>query len=254
VALEESVIILIVFRDVTHEKERSTTVRSLFVGLLCVLLGAVHGMAQDSAILKTQRDKVSYSMGLDIGRMLKMQGVDVDLELVTRGLKDAYTGNQPLLTDEEMQEVLTNFKKEFIAKQQELAKQQGEKNKKEGEIFLETNKKKEGVQTLPSGLQYKVLKAGAGKKPTATDTVTVHYRGTLIDGKEFDSSYRRGKPATFPVNGVIPGWTEALPLMEEGAKWELFIPSNLAYGERSAGGDIGPNATLIFEVELISIE
>jgi len=229
-------------------------VRSLMVGVLCVLLVAVQGMAQDSAILKTQRDKVSYSMGLDIGRMLKMQGVDVELELVTRGLKDAYTGNQPLLTDEEMQEVLTNFKKEFIAKQQELAKQQGEKNKKEGEIFLETNKKKEGVQTLPSGLQYKVLKAGAGKKPTATDTVTVHYRGTLIDGKEFDSSYRRGKPATFPVNGVIPGWTEALQLMEEGAKWELFIPSNLAYGERSAGGDIGPNATLIFEVELISIE
>lgn len=228
--------------------------RSLMVGVLCVLLVAVHGMAQDSAILKTQRDKVSYSMGLDIGRMLKMQGVDVDLELVTRGLKDAYTGNQPLLTDEEMQEVLTNFKKEFIAKQQELAKQQGEKNKREEEIFLETNKKKEGVQTLPSGLQYKVLKAGAGKKPTATDTVTVHYRGTLIDGKEFDSSYRRGKPATFPVNGVIPGWTEALQLMEEGAKWELFIPSNLAYGERSAGGDIGPNATLIFEVELISIE
>jgi len=229
-------------------------VRSLILGVLCVLLVAVQGMAQDSAILKTQRDKVSYSMGLDIGRMLKMQGVDVDLELVTRGLKDAYTGNQPLLTDEEMQEVLTNFKKEFIAKQQELAKQQGEKNKKEGEMFLETNKKKEGVQTLPSGLQYKVLKAGAGKKPTATDTVTVHYRGTLIDGKEFDSSYRRGKPATFPVNGVIPGWTEALQLMEEGAKWELFIPSNLAYGERSAGGDIGPNATLIFEVELISIE
>ena len=228
--------------------------KSLIVGGLCVLLVAVHGMAQDSTILKTQGDRVSYSMGLDIGRMLKMQGVDVDLELVTRGLKDAYTGNQPLLTDEEMQEVLTNFKKEFIAKQQELAKQQGEKNKKEGEIFLETNKKKEGVQTLPSGLQYKVLKAGAGKKPTATDTVTVHYRGTLIDGKEFDSSYRRGKPATVPVNAVIPGWTEALTLMEEGARWELFIPPNLAYGERSAGGDIGPNATLIFEVELISIE
>jgi FKBP-type peptidyl-prolyl cis-trans isomerase FklB len=229
-------------------------VRSLMVGVLCVLLVAVHGMAQDSAILKTQRDKVSYSMGLDIGRMFKMQGVDVDLEFVNRGLKDAYTGNQSLLTDEEMQEVLTNFKKEFIAKQQELAKQQGEKNKREGEIFLETNKKKEGVQTLPSGLQYKVLKAGAGKKPTATDTVTVHYRGSLIDGKEFDSSYERGKPATFPVNGVIPGWTEALPLMEEGAKWMLFIPSNLAYGERGVGRDIGPNATLIFEVELISIE
>jgi len=211
-------------------------------------------MAQDSTILKTQGDRVSYSMGLDIGRMLKMQGVDVDLELVTRGLKDAYTGNQALLTDEEMQEVLTNFKKEFLAKQQELAKQQGEKNKREGEIFLETNKKKEGIQTLPSGLQYKVVKTGSGKKPTTTDTVTVHYRGTLIDGKEFDSSYRRGKPATFPVNAVIPGWTEALTLMEEGARWELFIPPNLAYGERSAGRDIGPNATLIFEVELISIE
>src|SRR4030042_6013939 len=138
------------------------------VGVLCVLWVAVQGMAQDSAILKTQRDKVSYSMGLDIGRMLKMQGIDVGLELATRGLKDAYTGNQALLTDEEMQEVLTNFKKEFIAKQQELAKQQGEKNKREGEIFFETNKKKEGVQTLPSGLHYKVLKAGAAKKPTAT--------------------------------------------------------------------------------------
>jgi len=229
-------------------------VRSLMVGGLCVLLVAVHGMAQDSTILKTQGDRVSYSMGLDIGRMLKMQGVDVDLELVTRGLKDAYTGNQVLLTDEEMQEVLTNFKKEFLAKQQELAKQQGEKNKREGEIFLETNEKKEGIQTLPSGLQYKVVKTGSGKKPTTTDTVTVHYRGTLIDGKEFDSSYRRGKPATFPVNAVIPGWTEALTLMEEGARWELFIPPNLAYGERSAGRDIGPNATLIFEVELISIE
>ena len=228
--------------------------RSLMVGGLCVLLVAVHGMAQDSTILKTQGDRVSYSMGLDIGRMLKMQGVDVDLELVTRGLKDAYTGNQALLTDEEMQEVLTNFKKEFLAKQQELAKQQGEKNKREGEIFLETNKKKEGIQTLPSGLQYKVVKTGSGKKPTTTDTVTVHYRGTLIDGKEFDSSYRRGKPATVPVNAVIPGWTEALTLMEEGARWELFIPPNLAYSERSAGRDIGPNATLIFEVELISIE
>ena len=228
--------------------------KSLIVGGLCVLLVAVHGMAQDSTILKTQGDRVSYSMGLDIGRMLKMQGVDVDLELVTRGLKDAYTGNQALLTDEEMQEVLTNFKKEFLAKQQELAKQQGEKNKREGEIFLETNKKKEGIQTLPSGLQYKVVKTGSGKKPTTTDTVTVHYRGTLIDGKEFDSSYRRGKPATFPVNAVIPGWTEALTLMEEGARWELFIPPNLAYSERSAGRDIGPNATLIFEVELISIE
>jgi len=229
-------------------------VRSLIIGVLCMLLVAVDGMAQDSGILKSQRDKVSYSVGLDIGRTLKMQGVDVEIEFVTRGLKDAYTGNQALLTDEEVLEVLSTFKKEFLAKQQELAKQQGEKNKREGEAFLEANKTKEGVQTLPSGLQYKVVKAGAGKKPAITDTVTVHYRGTLINGSEFDSSYRRGKPATFPVNAVVPGWTEALPLMEEGAKWELFIPSNLAYGERGAGRDIGPNATLMFELELISIE
>ncbi len=135
-----------------------------------------------------------------------------------------------------------------------LRKKIGEKNKKEGEDFLAENKKKEGVQTLPSGLQYKVIKAGTGKKPQLTDTVTTQYRGTLIDGTEFDSSYRRGKPATFPVNGVIRGWTEALQLMEEGAKWELFVPPDLAYGERGAGQQIGPNATLIFEIELISIQ
>ena len=130
----------------------------------------------------------------------------------------------------------------------------GEQNKKEGEAFLSANKKKEGVVTLPSGLQYQVIKPGTGKKPKAADTVTVHYRGTLISGKEFDSSYRRGKPVTFPVNGVIRGWIEALQLMQEGAKWQLFIPSDLAYGQRGAGPDIGPNATLVFEVELISVQ
>jgi FKBP-type peptidyl-prolyl cis-trans isomerase FklB len=142
------------------------------------------------------------------------------------------------------------FQKEVMAKQAEVAK----KNKAEGEAFLAENKKKEGVKTTPSGLQYKVIKPGKGKKPKSSDTVTVNYRGTLIDGTEFDSSYKRGQPATFQVSGVIPGWTEALQLMEEGAKWQLFIPSNLAYGERGAGGVIGPNATLIFEVELISIQ
>jgi FKBP-type peptidyl-prolyl cis-trans isomerase FklB len=143
------------------------------------------------------------------------------------------------------------FQKEMMAKQAEVAK----KNKAEGEAFLAENKKKEGVKTLPSGLQYKVIKAGTGKKPKSTDTVTAHYRGTLINGTEFDSSYKRGQPATFPVSGgMIPGWTEALQLMEEGAKWQLFIPSNLAYGEKGAGRDIGPNATLIFEIELVSIQ
>jgi FKBP-type peptidyl-prolyl cis-trans isomerase FklB len=142
----------------------------------------------------------------------------------------------------------------MMAKQQELAKIVGEKNQKEGEAFLAENKKKEGVITLPSGLQYKVIKAGSGNKPKATDTVSVHYQGTLVNGTEFDSSYRRGQPVSFPVNGVIPGWTEALQLMEAGAKWQIVIPSNLAYGDRGAGPQIGPNATLIFEIELISIQ
>jgi FKBP-type peptidyl-prolyl cis-trans isomerase FklB len=158
------------------------------------------------------------------------------------------------MTDQEITEVMTAFQKEIMAKQQEMQKKLGEKNKAEGEAFLAENKKKEGVKTLPSGLQYKVIKAGAGKKPKATDTVTVQYRGSLVNGTEFDSSYKRGTPATFPVTGVIPGWTEVLQLMEVGAKWEVVIPSNLAYGERSAGAQIGPNSTLIFEVELISVQ
>jgi len=158
------------------------------------------------------------------------------------------------LTEQEIQETMAAFQKEAMAKQAELAKKLGEKNKREGEAFLVKNKEKEGVKTLPSGLQYVVIKAGTGKKPNINDSVTTHYRGTLIDGTEFDSSYRRGQPVTFPVSGVIAGWTEALQLMEEGAKWQLFIPPNLAYGEQGKGGVIGPNATLIFEIELISIQ
>ena len=206
------------------------------------------------ARLKNQRDKVSYSIGMEIGRNFKRQGADVNPELLAKGFQDAFSDQKALLTDAEIQEVLTNFQKEMAAKQQEMVKKMGEKNKTEGEVFLAENKKKEGVITLPSGLQYKVVKAGAGKKPKATDTVTVHYQGTLTDGKEFDSSYRRGQPVTFPVNGVIPGWTEVLQLMEEGAKWQVFIPTNLAYGDRGAGRDIGPHAALIFEIELISIQ
>ena len=216
-----------------------------------LLMGQAY--AQD-VTLKNQKDRLSYSLGMDIGMTLKNQSIDVDPAIVARGIKDSISGQNPLMTEQEMRETINTFQKEMMAKQQEVAKQQGEKNKKEGEAFLVENKKKEGVKTLPSGLQYKVIKAGAGKKPKAADTVTTNYRGTLIDGTEFDSSYKRGKPATFPVNGVIPGWTEALQLMEEGAKWQLFVPSNLAYGERGAGGQIGPNATLIFEVELISVQ
>ena len=221
---------------------------------LVVIIFLVLPAFGEEGILKTQKDKVSYSMGLDIGKTMKMQGVDVDPDLLARGIKDVLTEQKLLMTDAEVMETLNNFKKEFMAKKQEEARQLGEKNKKEAEAFFAENKKKEGVKTLPSGLQYKVTRAGTGKKPKATDTVTVHYQGRLISGKEFDSSYRRGSPATLGVDKVIPGWTEALQLMQEGAKWELFIPSNLAYGERGAGPDIGPNAALLFDVELISVQ
>ncbi len=222
-------------------------------GLILVFLAGLVG-AQETPVLKDQKDKVSYSIGMEIGKNMKRQAVDVNPEFLVRGVKDAFSDGKPLMTDEEMKEALTAFQKEMMTKQQELAKKLGEKNQKEGETFLAENKKKEGVITLPSGLQYKVTKSGSGKKPKATDTVTVHYRGTLVGGTEFDSSYRRGQPVSFPVNGVIPGWTEALQLMEEGAKWQVFVPSNLAYGERGAGPQIGPNATLIFEIELISVQ
>ena len=215
---------------------------------------AIQSGAQEAPILKDQKDKVSYSIGVEIGKNMKRQSIDVNPEFLARGVRDAFSEGKTLLTDQEMSEVLMGFQKEMMAKQQEAAKKLGEKNQKEGEAYLAENKKKEGVITLPSGLQYKVIKAGSEKKPKATDSVTAHYRGTLIDGTEFDSSYKRGQPVSFPVNGVIPGWSEALQLMGEGAKWQVFIPSNLAYGERGAGPQIGPHATLIFEIELVSIQ
>jgi FKBP-type peptidyl-prolyl cis-trans isomerase FklB len=206
--------------------------------------------AQENLVLKSQKEKVSYIIGMEIGSNLKKQLADVDSTILAKGIQDALTDRKPLLTEKEIQETMAAFQKEMMVKQTEVAK----KNKAEGEAFLSENKKKEGVKALPSGLQYKVIKAGTGKKPKSNDTVTVHYRGTLINGAEFDSSYKRGQPVSFQVSGVIPGWTEALQLMEVGAKWQLFIPSNLAYGEQGAGRDIGPNATLIFEVELVSIQ
>jgi FKBP-type peptidyl-prolyl cis-trans isomerase FklB len=199
--------------------------------------------AQEKLVLKNQKEKVSYIIGTDIGGNLKRQSIDIDPSILARGVQDALSGANPLLSKEEIQETMVAFQKEMM-----------EKQKQRGEGFLSENKKKEGVKTLPSGLQYKVIKAGTGKKPKVDDTVMVNYRGTLIDGTEFDSSFRRGQPVAFPVSGVIPGWTEALPLMQEGAKWQLFVPPNLAYGERGAGGLIGPNVTLIFEVELISVQ
>jgi len=192
---------------------------------------------------------------MNVGSSLQRQSVDIDPDIFEKGLKDAMSGGKTLITEEEARAALMELQTEVRAKQEEKTKLALENNKKEGEAFLAANKSKEGVVTLPSGLQYKILKQGTGPKPTAGDTVECNYRGTLINGTEFDSSYKRGQPATFPVSGVIKGWTEALQLMPVGSKWQLFIPSNLAYGERGTpGGEIGPNATLIFEVELLSIQ
>ena len=203
--------------------------------------------------LKTQKEKFSYALGMNLGMSLKKQSVEVDPVILSQGLKAALAGGKALLSPEEAQATLMEVQNDLRKKQQEKMQVAGEANKKEGAAFLASNKTKEGVVTLPSGMQYKILKEGTGPKPTATDSVVCNYRGTLINGTEFDSSYKRGQPATFPVVGVIKGWTEALQLMPVGSKWQLFIPSELAYGERGAGGDIGPNATLIFEVELMSI-
>ena len=225
-----------------------------FIAMLGLGLLAVPVQAADPSALKTQKDKVSYSIGLDIGTNFKKQSIEIDPDLLARGIRDAISDGKHLLSDEEIRAVMTAFQQEMQAKAATRVKELGDKNMKEGEAFLTGNKKKEGVVTLPSGLQYKVITAGNGKKPKSSDTVTTHYRGTLIDGTEFDSSYKRGQPASFPVNGVIAGWTEALQLMPVGSKWQLFVPTNLAYGPRGAGQTIGPNATLIFEVELLSIE
>ncbi|HLO09057.1 MAG TPA: FKBP-type peptidyl-prolyl cis-trans isomerase [Desulfobacteria bacterium] len=210
--------------------------------------------AADVPELKTDKEKISYSIGMDIGGNLKRGSVEVDPDLLARGLKDSYGGGKTILTEDQARQALEDFQKALMAKQAETMKILSEKNKADGERFLAENAKKEGVKVLPSGLQYKEITPGTGKSPKTDDTVTTHYKGTLIDGTEFDSSYKRGQPATFPVSGVIPGWTEALQLMKEGAKWQLFVPSNLAYGERGAGQVIGPNATLIFEVELLTVK
>ena len=204
--------------------------------------------------LTTEQDKISYAIGMNMAKTLKRQSLDVEPDVVAKGLKDVLTGSKPLLSDDEAMATLTTLQNDMRAKQQEKAQQLGASNKKEGDDFLAANKSKEGVVTLPSGLQYKILKEGSGPKPSASDSVVCNYRGTLINGTEFDSSYKRGEPLTFRVSGVIKGWTEALQLMPVGSKWQLFIPSDLAYGQRGAGADIGPNATLIFEVELLSIQ
>jgi len=229
------------------------SMRKLFAALICVGFFVGAAKAEDKPALKDTNDRISYSIGYQIGGDLKRQGVEIDPELMVKGVQDALGDKEPIMTLEEMQQELVTLKQKMIAAQQEEQKKAAAENLAKGEAFLAENAKKEGVKTLPSGLQYKVLKEGEGTPPKATDTVTVQYRGTLIDGTEFDSSYSRGQPATFPLNRVIKGWTEGVQLMKPGAKYEFFIPPNLAYGSRGAGPKIGPESTLIFEVELISV-
>ena len=216
---------------------------------------AHHTATATPLVLKTDKDKISYAVGMNIGKSMSKNSLDVDPNILIRGIKDALAGGKTLMTDDEVKAVMTAFQTDMRKKQEEKMQETAATNQKQGDAFLDANKAKEGVVTLPSGLQYKVLTEGKGPKPAAQDTVECNYKGTLIDGTEFDSTAKHGgKPATFPVSGVIKGWTEALQLMPVGSKWQLFIPSDLAYGARGAGGVIGPGSTLIFEVELVSIQ
>jgi FKBP-type peptidyl-prolyl cis-trans isomerase len=204
--------------------------------------------------LKTDDQKISYMFGLDMGAYLKNLGISIDRAALFQGIEDTLTAKKQLMTKEEVSKLKEEFGRKMQEQQMSKTKAAGDKNAKEGADFLAKNKTEKGVITTASGLQYTIIKEGTGMIPKSTDMVSVNYRGTLLDGKEFDSSYKRGQPATFPVTGVIPGWTEALQLMKVGTKAKLFIPSKLAYGERAAGPDIGPNSTLIFELELLEIK
>lgn len=215
------------------------------------LLVSVSAYAQS---LQTDQDKISYSMGVMTGKALKDHQMTISPQVFSTGLNDGYTGGKTLLTDAEMHQVLAKFQQQSIVKMQEKMKQTADENTKKGQAFLTENKSKPGVKVTASGLQYKVITPGHGDHPAPTDTVTVNYEGKLINGQVFDSSYKRGQPVTFPVNGVIKGWQEALVMMQPGAVWELYIPADLAYGAQGAPGAIGPNETLIFKVNLISIQ
>jgi len=234
-----------------------------FAGLMLILSAEVGhtaqepkpkgAAAQDAPALENDKARTSYAVGMNLGGAIRKDAA-LDVNLIVQGLRDAFGGGKTLLTAAEMKEILNRLAAELKARQTMQVSEKAAKARSEGEGFLAANKAKEGVVTLPSGLQYKILKAGDGKKPTIEDTVVCHYRGTLIDGTEFDSSYNRNAPATFALKRVIKGWTEALQLMPVGSKWQLVIPPNLAYGERGSGARVPPNATLIFEVELISIQ
>ena len=231
--------------------------KKLFVSVLLLALVACqqnNSSSSQNAPLTTANDSLNYSLGVEIGKNLKPIAEDIQVDRIMQGMRDAMKDGDLLLTDKEIQDNYRSLQTKMAAKMKEERQNMAEKNKAEGVAFLEENKKKEGVVTLPSGLQYKVIKEGTGASPKATDVVIAHYRGMLIDGTQFDSSYDRGEPLSIRVDRVIPGWTEALQLMKVGSKWELYIPSELAYGERGGGNVIPPNAALIFEVELLDIK
>lgn len=208
-----------------------------------------------NTVLKNEKDKISYAIGVDMGTTLRTQSIDVNPEILALGLKDGINNGQVLLSPQEIGTTLANLQKQIINKREADFKALADQNKRAGESFLQTNKTKPGVVSLPSGLQYKIVTQGTGIQPTDKDNVTVHYAGNLPNGQEFDSSYKRNKPAQFPVAEVIPGWSEALRLMKAGSTWEIYVPSNLAYGERGLpNGPIGPNQTLVFKINLISVE
>ena len=225
-----------------------------WMSVLVLALLAGPASAQQSPELKTQRDKVMYAIGVNVASNLRQQGLEIDLDLVLRGMQDSFAGGQLLLSDEEIRIAIRNYQIELRQKQGQVLAKAASENKKAGEAFLAANKSAEGVIVLPSGLQYKVLKAGTGTRPADTDTVTVNFRGTFINGAEFDGTQRTGKPASFTVGGAIPGWKEALKLMPVGSKWVLFVPAPLAYGERGKAGSVGPNAALVYEIELLAIK
>jgi FKBP-type peptidyl-prolyl cis-trans isomerase len=248
--------------SVAAQQTSSTTTKpatAAKTGTSTTKTGATTGKAATSSTsqplkLTTQKEKLSYAIGMNIGASMKKDGLDIDPAILTRAVKDGLTGAKPAMTEEEAKTVITSFRNEMIAKKQAEEKKVSDENKLAGEKFLAANKSKEGVVALPDGLQYKVIKQGDGPKPTASDTVVAKYRGTLINGTEFDNSEKHGGTAEFPVGQVIKGWTEALQLMPVGSKWQLFIPPDLAYGQRSPAPEIGPNATLVFDVELVSIK
>jgi FKBP-type peptidyl-prolyl cis-trans isomerase FklB len=237
--------------------QKEQFMKKVFFALLSLAFLATAAMCADKE-LKTDKEKRSYSMGFNIGsnisRDFKNQSIDVDNDVMARGITDALAGRKAALSEKEMHDAITGLQKEVMEQRAAKMNQMSEKNKKEGEAFLADNKNKPGVVTLPDGLQYKILKEGSGAKPKATDKVKVNYKGTFLNGNEFDSSYKRGQPAVFAVNAVVKGWTEVLQLMKEGSTFQVWVPSDLAYGEQGAGNVIGPNQTLIFEIELISIE